>query len=216
MKLFRVVFWLAIFVVAIALLPMMTKLWFALMQLAYVWLGLVGFFVLYRTLLKNRLGFLQTLDHEMSHTMISLLFGHSMVEMYVHDRMGGHVVYSGHGRGVMLINLAPYVLRIPMVLLGFLSFFVNYDSNAVKVFYVLLGAVLCYCMISIVEEAKPYQTDLLQQGLFLSYCAILALNIIWFCVIISIVLPSFALLDVIKSLSYHLQQLGALLSSYLS
>lgn len=202
MRLVRILFWFLAFLVAIGLVPMATKLFFSIINIGYIWLGIIVFFVLYKLFLKKRIGFIQTLDHEMSHMLVSLLFGNTMIEMYVHDRMGGHVKYFG--RGGVLISLAPYFIRMPMLLMILLSLFVSTNRSIIKTFYILLGVSLCYSVISILEEAKPYQTDLTQHGLLFSYLAIIALNIIWFCVVFSIVLPRYELIDVFKSLTAFL------------
>lgn len=199
MILIRILFWFLIFLVAIGLVPMATKLFFSIISVGYIWLGIIIFFVSYKLFLKNRIGFIQTLDHEMSHMLVSLLFGNTMIEMYIHDRMGGHVKYFG--RGSTLISFAPYFVRMPMLLMILLSIFVNTNHSIIKIFYILLGVSLCYTVISILEEAKPYQTDLIQHGLLFSYLAIIALNIIWFCIVFSIVLPRYDLMDILKSLT---------------
>lgn len=196
--LIKYIFLLIIFLVAIGLFPITTNLFLTIVKNSYIWFGAIVFFIAYRLWLKNRIGFLQTLDHELSHMVVSLLFGNTMIEMYVHDRMGGHIKY--YGRGSVLISLAPYIIRVPMLLMIFLSLFISANKSIFRVFYILLGVVLCYSIISILEEAKPYQTDLTQHGLLFSYCAIIALNIIWFCITMSVILPRFELVDVFKSL----------------
>lgn len=198
--LIKILFLLTVCTLAVGLLPMAKKLSMALFSIEYVWVGIISFFAIYRLWLKNRLGFLQTLDHEMSHAVIGLLFGHTMIEMYIHDRMGGHVKYYGNGRGKLLIDFAPYIIRMPMIFMVFLSFFVSTNTNITRIFYMLLGIAICYSVISILEEAKPFQTDLNQHGLLFSYSALIALNIIWFCIMTSIILPRFELVDVLKSL----------------
>lgn len=202
MRLVRILFWFLVFLIAIGLIPMTIKLFFVIINIGYIWLGIIVFFILYKLFLKKRIGFIQTLDHEMSHMLVSLLFGNTMIEMYVHDRMGGHVRYFG--RGSALISFAPYFIRMPMLLMILLSFFISTNRSIVKTFYILLGASLCYSVISILEEAKPYQTDLTQHGLLFSYLAIIALNIIWFCVVFGVVLPRYDLMDVFKSLTAFL------------
>lgn len=202
MRLIRILFWFLVFLVAIGLVPMAIKLFFSIINIGHIWLGVIVFLILYKLFLKKRIGFIQTLDHEMSHMLVSLIFGNTMIEMYVHDRMGGHVKYFG--RGSALISFAPYFIRMPMLLMILLSFFVNSNRSVIKTFYILLGVSLCYSFISILEEAKPYQTDLTQHGLLFSYLAIVALNIIWFCIIFSIVLPKYNLTDIFKSLMVFL------------
>lgn len=192
----RYLFWLFVFALACLAAPVTLKVLLKLADLLYLWLGVVCFLLLYFMGLKKRLGFLQTLDHELSHMLVSLLFGNTMVEMYVHDRMGGHVKYRG--RGHVLISLAPYVLRLP-VLAAMLMAVLAQAIAAVKISHFFSGMALCYAAISIYEEAKPHQSDLTQNGLCFSYAAIVALNIIWLGFIGSAMLPKVTALHYIKA-----------------
>lgn len=203
MRIIHLVFLGVVFVLVLGVLPMAKSMLFTIIKNGYFWLGAIAFFAIYRLWLKKHIGFLQTLDHELSHMIVSLLFGNKMLEMYVHDRMGGHVKY--HGRGRVLISLAPYFLRMPMLLMILLSLFVSANRSIIRTFYVLLGISLCYAYVSIIEEAKPYQTDLQQNGLIFSYIMVLGLNIIWFAIMMSIVLPRFELLDLVKNFTWFLK-----------
>lgn len=196
LRLVHWIFWGVIFIVAILALPVIWKLALLLAKSVYLWFGIIGFTMIYYIYLRNKLGFFQTLDHELSHTIVSLCFGNRMIELHVHDRMGGHIIYEG--RGHVLISLAPYFLRIPMLVIVPLSLLVQ-DSIGIHIIHFLAGILFAYSYISILEEAHPYQTDLTQNGLLFSYSAIIALNILYFGLMISIFLEKVTVIHFITA-----------------
>lgn len=202
MRIFQKLFWIFVFLTAMLAVPIVWKLFLKIADLMYMWVGIIAFVLTYFFWLKTRLRFLQSLDHELAHAITSLMFGNKLIELYVHDRMGGHVQYYSRGRGQILISLVPYVVRLPILFVLLLSALVQ-ERTGVKLVHCLFGVTLAYSYISILEEAKPYQTDLTKHGLLFSYCAVVALNIIWFGIVASIILPKITLWHFIQAI-YHL------------
>lgn len=191
MKFLSSLLWLVIYIYAIIIAPIVLEMALSLAKSVYILLGIITFIFLYYFSLKEKLVFFQNLDHELSHILLNLCFFNKIIELHVHNRMGGHVIYNG--RGHVLISLAPYFLRIPMLIIVFLSLLIQH-TLAVNILYYLAGIIFTYSYFSIWQEARPYQSDLTQNGLFFSYITIIALNIISFGILISIFLKDTTLI----------------------
>lgn len=139
--------------------------------------GIVGFTLAYFLFLKKRIAVFQTLDHELSHALVSVLSGHKVLELTATARQGGLTRHQGNNHH-FLIALAPYIWRIPSLLVTFIIWLMN-ENHPDWYFLTTFGVVFAYRAISIISEAKPYQTDLQKVGLFKSYIWIVSLNIIW-------------------------------------
>lgn len=170
---------------SIAAAPISFQQLYSVLQQPAVSIGGISFIVIYYTYLKHRIQVFQTLDHELSHALISLLFGHKVTELRASDHAGGHTLHRGNNHN-FLISLAPYVWRIPMLLLIFVLWLLDQD-HLERYYLVAFGAVFAYRSICIFEEARPYQNDLQKVGYIKAYLWIICLNILWIGVLATVV-----------------------------
>lgn len=156
-------------------------------------LGFLIFIFVYWILLKPRIKIFRTLDHELSHALIALCFGHKIVELKVTDRMGGHILHKGNNHN-FLITLAPYVLRIPTIATVLIIYLLA-NQHHQKYYLMAFGTALAYHAVCLFEEARPHQSDIRKLGFLSAYLWIVALNILWFGVLFTIVQSHYGLTD---------------------
>ena len=144
----------------------------------YAWPLLAGmgvFAVVWGGWLRGHDRFWRTFEHELTHVIFALLFLQRVKHFRASAEKGGSIHHHGR-RHNFLISLSPYffptVTVIPLVLL----FLVTAGVRPYIEF--LVGATLMYHLITTVEEARPYQTDLTQHGLAFSYTFIVLMNLV--------------------------------------
>lgn len=173
-------------------LPQTASLWLLLLSKPkFVW-GVIAAVLLYWSWrgLRQRLVFLSTLDHELSHVLMTLMCGQRPTSLQVHAFGGGSMGYQGaHRFGELLISLSPYVLRTPAVVLTLISPIIP-NGAGYQWFLFWYGLACTYSVWAIVQEARPHQTDLQYAGVVLSYVWIVALQVLGWGIALSIVLHS--------------------------
>lgn len=153
-----------------------TKLLVGLLANGFIKAGIVFYAVIYYTALRHGSHFWRILDHELLHSLASILCLKSVRQLHADHQVGGHVEYRGSSN--IFISLAPYIIwRLPVT---FILIFVCAIQQALllKMTLFLLGMALTYALLAIFEEAKPHQTDLIKHGLLCSYSYILAVNVL--------------------------------------
>lgn len=164
--------------------------------------GAVSFMGLYAFIFRKsgNFHFLQTKDHELVHTFFVLLFFKNMHEFVATSHQGGHIQYTSSTKvGNTIISLAPYVLRIPLILSTLIGGWVlSMQSN--KLAYFLIGFSFAYSYWAIFLEARSYQTDLQETGLIHSYLSIFASHILMLGIISSLVLPNASVMFFLKTI----------------
>lgn len=146
----------------------------------YKWfvIGMVGYYILGLFFKKNR-KFLQTFSHELTHTIVAMLFLRKM-HSFTAERGEGVMTYTtGRFRlGSTMISLSPYFLPIFTIFFMLIRHVVVGD--AVYIFDALIGFTFAFHLGCFAAQTGSYQTDIQQNGLFYSYLIIttfLALNI---------------------------------------
>lgn len=175
--------------------------WSAANVATYQWMlyGLAGYLILRKTRIisRNEL-WLQTFSHELSHTIVSLMFFQKIHSFQAEEDTG--VMYrSGSGWGGIFITLAPYCLPIYTYLFIFLRLL-----GAVEMFYIfdiLIGFTLAFHLVSFWKQTRPYQTDIQKYGYLLSYLFIIAFLIFNLTIIISTI--RFGVIDAAINLFTH-------------
>lgn len=146
-----------------------------LLQLPWLQLGALAYVLLWGFWLRRRDRFWQTLDHELAHALFGVLSWQRIRELNVHHQAGGMVMHEGRNHN-LFISLAPYFFRLPWWLAVLLCCLIQ-QRNALHGAQALLGMGLAYALLAIIEEARPAQPDLRQNGLLCSYSWIAALNV---------------------------------------
>ena len=144
--------------------------WFCVGALAYILLGLL--------FKKNKIWF-QTFFHELTHTLVSILFFRK-IHSFTAERGEGVMSYST-GRfklGDTMISLSPYFL--PIFAIFFMLIKPAINGDAMYIFEGLIGFTFAFHIGCFIAQTGSYQTDIQKNGLFYSYLVIatfLALNI---------------------------------------
>ena len=164
----------------------------------FVWFGVIGYILLYYKVLHRKNSFLETLDHEISHTILAYLTGSTVTELKVTKDKGGHILHIGGSKTI--ITLAPYFLRIPTFFMAVAMSFAYVPLKYQWIFYILSGIIIAYHVICVFHEARPYQTDLQKTRVVRAYIMIVSLNILMFGIIGSMIAPRLDVIDYLKSI----------------
>lgn len=133
--------------------------WFGLGILIYIVLRRLSFFA------KNE-EWMQTFSHELSHTIVSLLFFRKISAFHAEEKSG--FIYHTTGRfGDIFIALAPYCL--PLFTYIFLLMRLMSSENSLYIFDIFIGFTTAFHALCFWKETRPYQTDISGQGYTRSY-----------------------------------------------
>ena len=130
--------------------------------------------------------YLATLEHELTHIIVGLLFFKRPLSLRVTAREGGAVILSG---GNMWITLAPYFLPTLTLLLLPLSLVLprNYEPELLA----LLGATVAYHLLSTWSEVGVMQSDFRKAGVLQSIWLLPVANLVIYGSIIAYVIRDF-------------------------
>lgn len=175
--------------VLIALLPGAYSLWMVLLaavpqafdnaKLGVTIVMIVGGWGMHRFLrrgdgrLADFISFLDTLEHELTHGLVGLLFLRPPSALHVTGREGGHIRLKGSN---WLISLAPYLLPLGAVTAALLKLIVNEKHAGI----VLMIALFLYGVFisRLMSELHPNQTDLTENGLLHSYLVVILFHLL--------------------------------------
>ncbi len=148
--------------------------WAATHLKVYAWFlgGMAAYFVLrrIRPLAVNE-AWMQTFSHELSHTVVGMMFLHK-IHSFRADERSGVMSHSGRGFGMIFISLAPYCLPLFTYLLLLLR--ILGAAKSLYIFDVLIGFTLAFHITCFWVQTRPYQTDIQGQGYGRSALFILA------------------------------------------
>ncbi len=178
----RVIYIAGIVILAISLLFIIKEFWesFKWMILhlkLYMWffIGIGSYFIL-RMIpqLKKNEEWLQTFSHELSHTIVGLLF-FQRIHSFRAGEKSGAVYHSGHRFGDSFISLAPYYL--PIFTFAFLLVRIIGAWKALYIFDIFIGFTLAFHCLCFAKQTRSYQTDISSVGYAKAYlfiaCALL-------------------------------------------
>lgn len=132
-----------------------------------------GVFVSIWLVLRRRLDFFFTLEHEVTHLVTGLLFLKWPRRLHVHESEGGFVETYG---GNFVISLTPYFVPTPA--LALLAIGLAVDRRYTQAFMVAYGAALAYHVISTLRETSGRQPDIQRWGAAFSFLMIVAGNLL--------------------------------------
>lgn len=131
---------------------------FLLGAVAFVPVWLVG-----RTIAPRITSYLTTLEHELTHIVVGLVFLKRPLSIRVTATEGGQVTLSG---GNIWITLAPYFLPTLTVLLLPFDYFLGAAHD--RAFLMFLGGTLAYHLLSTWTEVGVVQSDFREAGILQS------------------------------------------------
>ena len=148
----------------------------------YQWtaVGMVLFFVCER-FLKENLKWFETFTHELTHTLIAILFFRRIHSFEAGDN-SGHISTSGNDNTLVFVDLAPYCLPIyTYILLVVRSICYSPFLWCVDI---IIGMSFAFHISTFKKQIGNYQTDINKRPLFFSYTYITAALLFNLCVVI--------------------------------
>lgn len=148
-------------------------------------LGAGGFIPLWfvgQRLMPRVVSYLTTLEHELTHILVGLLFLIRPVSIRVTTTKGGEVVLTGSN---IWITLAPYFL--PTISFPLLPFVWLAGNKGERILLTLLGASVVYHLLSTWSEVGIVQSDFRKAGILQSVWLIPVANLICYGMILAFV-----------------------------
>ncbi len=139
----------------------------------YIFIGIGGYFGVGLLRIFNRnLEWAQTFSHELSHTLVGLLFLRK-IHSFTAEEGTGVMTHSGPWRfGSTFISLAPYSMPIFIyILLGLRELG---DAGSLYIFDIMIGIACGFHLACFWKQTRPYQTDLREVGFARAYTFIFA------------------------------------------
>lgn len=151
----------------LGLFPIVKWLCFNIATYQWMLYGMGGYIVMRRLFFKRNERWMQTFTHELSHTIVSLMFFRKIHSFYVAEG-SGIIYHSGSRRfGDIFISLAPYCL--PYFTFLFLLLRVVGASNMLYIFDLFIGLTLAFHLTCFISQTRSYQTDIQKHGYARSY-----------------------------------------------
>jgi hypothetical protein len=144
-------------------------------RLQYMFGGMAAYGGVWFLFLRHRARFWWTFEHELTHVIFALLFGHEIRHFRASPDKGGSIHHRGRSNN-FLIALAPHFFPTLSVVPLLLLFIVV--PWAVPYVEFAVGVTVLYHVISTFYEARPHQPDLKGPGLLFSYTFIVLMNLV--------------------------------------
>jgi len=140
---------------------------------AYLWfaVGIATYFVI-KPLFRKNLSFLETFTHELTHTIVGLIFFQRIHSFTATDGEGGVMKHSGKHTNNVFIALAPYFL--PIFTFTLLLFRIMVKTEYLQFFDVLIGLSVAFHFVAMIKDIRPNQSDIKTCGYVFSYLFISA------------------------------------------
>ncbi len=136
--------------------------------LPFAWLAAgAAAYGLFRYFVKRNMGWLETQSHELTHSVVAILFGRRIHALQAKEDEG--VVYTS-GRsslGLIPMSLAPYCL--PWITLLLLALRPIITPAGLWIFDFILGVTLCFYIVCFWTQTRTNQTDINTYPLSFSY-----------------------------------------------
>jgi hypothetical protein len=147
--------------------------------------GIVAYLLLYVLFLNGRIGFLETLEHELSHAAASLTILHMPGKLVVDPQSGGKAAGVVETVGCFWVALAPYFL--PLFTLPLLLLRPIMPPPFDRVIDFLLGSTLAFHYVRLIKDLRVKQTDITSTGCFFSFVFAIFMNLIFLLLILTVV-----------------------------
>jgi len=155
--------------------------WLGNLQL-YQWtaIGIILFLVVKRFLKENLMWF-ETFTHELTHTLIAILFFRK-IHSFEAKNNSGQIMTSGNDNTLVFVDLAPYCLPIyTFILLAIRS--ICY-SPFLWCIDIIIGISIAFHINTFKKQIGNYQTDINKRPLYFSYTYITTVLLFNLCVVI--------------------------------
>lgn len=127
--------------------------------------------------------YLQTLEHELSHLLIGLLFLKIPVGIRVSAHEGGEVRQIGLGTtGQIWVTLAPYFFPTVSLFVVIIAYFANLNSFTLLT---ILGFTTAFHLVSNWTETSFRQTDLQKAGILKTILILPVMNLIFYGIVLA-------------------------------
>ena len=153
--------------------------WSIAHYIIYKWVGLgmaIYFALSIIRLFNKNLEWLRTFSHELTHTVVGLMFLRK-IHSFEAGQGEGVMSHSGGLRfGTIFISLAPYCLSLftfPLLFLRELS-----ATNSLYIFDIIIGLTLAFHIGCFRSQIGRHQTDITSVGVFKSYLFIFAMWVV--------------------------------------
>ena len=121
--------------------------------------------------------FLSILEHETTHMLFAVLTFHSPKDINIKRGFGGNFIYTG--RGNWLISIAPYFFPTSAALvIGAGGFYAFFNQVPPQSYWLILGLMTGYHLISTLDEIHLGQTDFKAAGYLFSLLFLPGINLI--------------------------------------
>lgn len=140
----------------------------------YQWLfyGMGGYFIVSRLpFIRKNIEWMQTFSHELTHTIVGLLFFHKIYSFKA-EQGTGMITHAGRRFGGIFIDLSPYCLPIFTYIL--LLFRLMGDPSMMYLFDIFTGITLAFHISCFWKQTGLYQTDIQGQGYVRAFMFIIA------------------------------------------
>ena len=139
-------------------------------------------FVVWLLVLRRRLSFWETFEHELTHTIFSVIMFKGMHQFSATRDEGGFVVQEGSN---MVTRLAPYFFPTPVM--PFLVLRPLVHAAVIPWVDGLIGAALLFHVVSTIHETGLRQTDITRSGVVVSLVLITLLHLVFLGLILTVV-----------------------------
>lgn len=161
-------------------------------------LGMGAYLLVYVIFLKHKIGFIETLVHELTHAVAALTIFQMPRKLVVDPDLGGGRAGVVETAGCFWVALAPYFL--PLVTLPFLLIEPVIPSPFDKAVDFLIGFTLAFHLLRVFKDLRVKQTDITTTGTIFSAAVLIALNLIFLVIILAVVTGNYSgIWDYIKS-----------------
>ena len=136
-------------------------------------------YLLIRNLLLGERSWIRTLEvfhHEFIHALAAILSFGTISEIYATRSKGGHVAYRGRGNWV--ITLAPWFLPLFPLSMACMSIILIQPFSYISL--VLTGIGISFYYLSLINDARMHQPDLIKIGLPFLAIFLIPINVILF------------------------------------
>jgi hypothetical protein len=155
-------------------------------------LGMVVYVLLYAVAFAGNIGFLETLEHELTHAGASLAIFKMPSKLVVDPKGGGKSAGVTETVGCFLVALAPYFL--PLFTLPLLLLKPVVPPPFDRVIDFLIGFTLAFHYVRLYNDLKTTQTDITRTGTIFSFFFSVVMNLIFLVVILAVVTGRYAMI----------------------
>lgn len=173
----------------------------SLAEVLWVCAGFGGYVLLYPLMFNKNTLFLEFFEHELSHTILNLLWWRRVKEFRVNPYDNkSYVASDGTPHFLWLMVLAPYYL--PVFTIPFLIIRPFFDPAFRLGLDIVIGITLAFHYVTLFKEFGLRQTDIQEYTLPLSFVLTLLLNMICTVLVITLVIERSELLGLYLERAY--------------